>query len=269
MATPASLALLLLLLTACGGEPDAPPPTPPPTVTPAQQVLPEGVQERTTEFHQRTRTYLLFVPPSDGTQPMPVVMLHHGTGGTGLELITAWLTLARSEQVILIAPRGESRLGWLVPDDGPELQVQLIDELRRTLPIDPRRVYLFGYSNGGDFVFYAAIQQSEYFAAAAIHSAALRPRQFPMLDLAPRKIPLWYSAGTEDPIFTIQEARATVDALRARSWPLDYVERTGKGHEYLPAESNSLIWNFLKTRSLPSDPTVTPLSPAWLQYALR
>ena len=90
-----------------------------------------------------------------------------------------------------------------------------------------------------------------------------------MLDLAPRQIPLWYSAGTEDPIFTIQEARDTVNALNTRSWPLSYVERTGRGHEYVPGESNPLIWEFLRTKSLAADPQVTPLTAQWLQYALR
>jgi poly(3-hydroxybutyrate) depolymerase len=236
--------------------------------TPASS-LPEGVQQRTTTFHQRTRTYLLFVPPSTGTQRLPLIILHHGTGGSGFEQMSAWLELARSERIILIAPKGESPFGWMVPDDGPELQIQLVEDLKLTLPIDLQRLYLFGYSNGGDFVFYAAIQQSEYFAAAAIHSAALRPRQFPMLDLAPRKIPLWYSAGTEDSLYTIAEARAAVDALRARDWPLDYVERIGRGHEYVPAVSNPLIWEFLRTHSLATQPHVTPLTPEWLQYALR
>lgn len=265
---PAPLAFVLLLLTACAGTPVVAPVLAGASRTPAAS-LPEGVQQRTTIFHQRTRTYLLFVPPSTSTQRLPVIILHHGTGGTGLELISAWIGLARSERIVLIAPKGESRFGWRAPDDGPELQIQLVEELSRTLPIDVRRLFLFGYSNGGDFGFYAAIQQSEYFAAAAIHSASLRSRQFPMLDLATRKIPLWYSAGTADTRYTVEEARATVEALRSRDWPLDHVVRAGGGHEYDPAVSNPLVWEFLKKHSLPNEPRATALTPEWLQYALR
>jgi poly(3-hydroxybutyrate) depolymerase len=269
MSSLAHALLAVLLLVGCGGS--APetisPPTPPPPTTTAQ--LPAGVEQRTIVFQQSTRTYYLYVPPDAANQPLPTLILHHGTGGTGLELINAWRNMAANEHIILVAPKGEHGFGWMVPDDGPEMQIQIIQQLTASVPIDMRRIYLFGYSNGGDFVLYAAIQQSKYFAAAAIHSAAFRPRQFPMLDIAERKIPLWYSAGTEDPTFTIQECRATVDALRARNWPLDYVERAGQGHAYIAGDSNPLIWAFLRDKSLASDPVPTPLSQQWLSFALR
>jgi poly(3-hydroxybutyrate) depolymerase len=228
-----------------------------------------GVEQRTTAFQGATRTYYLYVPQNAGTQPLPALILHHGTGGIGLEMINMWRSMADSEHIILIAPRGEHGFGWMVPDDGPMMQIQIVEELKRTLPIDPRRVYLFGYSNGGDFVFYAGIQQASYFAASAIGFAALRPRQFPMLDLPTRKEPLWYTAGTLDMTYTIQEARDTVAALQARNWQLEYMERPGVGHAYDPDLQNPIAWNFLKQHTLPADPVVTPLSQQWLSFALR
>jgi polyhydroxybutyrate depolymerase len=259
----------VVFLVGCGGgAPETlPPPAPPPTST---VPLPAWVEQRTTEFQQRTRTYLLYVPPNPGTQRLPTLILHHGTGGTGLEMINMWRSMADAERIILIAPKGEHGFGWMVPDDGPMMQIQIVEELKqRSLPIDPRRVYLFGYSNGGDFVFYAGIQQADYFAATAVGFAALRPRQFPMLDLPSRKEPLWYTAGTEDQVFTIEEARATVAALQARSWPLEYMERAGVGHAYDPDLQNPIAWNFLKQHTLPAEPMVTALTPEWLSFALR
>jgi poly(3-hydroxybutyrate) depolymerase len=263
------VALAVMLLIGCGGSaPEPTPPPPAPTPTPTAQ-LPAGVEQRTIVFQQRNRAYYLYVPPNGGNQALPALILHHGSGGTGLELINAWRNLAESERIILIAPRGEHGFGWMVPDDGPMMQIQIMEQLKRTLAIDARRVYLFGYSNGGDFVFYAGIQQADYFAATAIGFAALRPRQFPMLDLPRRKEPFWYTAGTEDRVYTIEEARATVAALQARTWPLEYMERAGVGHAYDPDLQNPIAWKFLKQHTLPADPVITPLSTQWLFFALR
>lgn len=224
-------------------------------------------ETRTIVWDGRLRTYALFVPAPQSS-PLPVVVLHHGTGGSGARMLDAWRDIARKEKILLVAPDGQGKFGWSVPEDGPEMQQQILDTLQSEYRIDSRRIYLFGYSAGGDFVFYAAIQQSKYFAAACIHEASLRPRQFPMLDLAERKIPIFYSVGAEDPIYPIAEARATQKAFEQRKWPLKMAENPG-GHSYDPAVTNSECWRYLKKQSLPAAPERTPLSGLWLGYSLK
>lgn len=198
-----------------------------------------------------------------------MLMLHHGTGGTGEELVRMWMPLAKQHGIVLVAIRGEGRYGWEVPSDGPELQVKLAEELRKGFPIDERRMYLFGYSNGGDFVLYAAIQQANYFAGACVHQASLRPRQFPMLDLPARKIPLWYSAGEKDTVYPVSETRPTAAELKKRGWPMEHLERSGEGHGVYLNSVNEGCWKFLAKQKLDSDPRVTPLSKEWLKHALK
>jgi dienelactone hydrolase len=182
-------------------------------------------------------------------------------------MVEAWQDIARKEKIMLVAPNGKGKFGWSVPDDGPEMQQQILDTLQSEYRIDPRRIYLFGFSAGGDFVFYAALQQSKYFAAACIHDASLRPRQFPMLDLAGRKVPIFYSVGAEDPIYPPAEARTTRKAFEKRKWPLRMVEIPG-GHYYDPPVTNPECWGFLKKQSLPAAPERTPVSSLWLRYSL-
>jgi poly(3-hydroxybutyrate) depolymerase len=225
------------------------------------------VETRKFVWNGRTRTYALFVPSSHSTELRAVLVLHHGTGGSGAEMVQAWRSLAEEEGFILVAPDGKGKFGWSVPDDGPGLQQQIVESLQAEYRVDPRRVYLFGFSAGGDFVFYAALQQSTYFAAACIHEASLRPRQFAMLDLAERKIPIFYSVGVEDPIYPPAEARATRRAFEQRKWPLKTIEYL-TGHSYSPEDVNPVCWNYLKKQSLPTASQRTPLSQAWLGYAL-
>ena len=223
---------------------------------------------RTLEWRGRARTYALFVPPRPkGTAGYSVVVLQHGTGGSGPGMVEAWKPLAESQHLILVAPNGLGKYGWSVPDDGPELQEAILKQVAAEFPLDDRRLYLFGFSAGGDFVFYAALQQSRYFAGACVHLASLRPRQFPMLDLAERQIPLYYSAGIEDKIFPLAEATATEAEFQRRKWPFKYVNLP-IGHEYDPSDINPRCWDFLKKQALAEAPASTPLTPQWLGYAL-
>ena len=52
--------------------------------------------------------------------------------------------------------------------DGMRLALDLVDTLRRELPIDPRRLYLTGQSMGGGGAWHALAQQPRLFAAAVI-----------------------------------------------------------------------------------------------------
>lgn len=200
---------------------------------------------------------------------MPLLLLHHGTGGTGEELVRMWMPLATRHGIVLAAIKGEGRYGWEVPSDGPELQIKVAEQLRKELPIDERRIYLFGFSNGGDFVLYAAVQQSEYFAGACVHQASLRARQFPLLELPKRKVPLWYSVGDKDEVYPLRETRPTAAELTKRGWPMEHIERTGEGHGVYLDSVNEGCWRFIGKHKLAGDPKATPLTREWLEYALK
>lgn len=234
------------------------------------------VERRTISSGGTQRQYYFFAPPGacrQGAEPVPALapalVLHHGTGGDGSEMVSAWLPLARSERIVLVAPTGTGRYGWQAPGDGPDLERDIVKALRRECALDPRRLYVFGYSAGGDFALFSAASQSEYYAAAAVHAAALRPRQFAMLDRMPRKLPVAYSIGTRDPVYSLAEARATRDAFQTRRFPLLYTEMEGHGHDYSPVLVNRRAWEFLSRHRLAADPKYTPLDDAWLGFALK
>jgi len=235
----------------------------------------EEVNEaRQFQLQGKQRQYFLFAPDQacePGARvapPLPVVVLHHGTGGNGSELVATWRELARKENVILIAPTGTGPYGWIAPQDGPELHRVLLDEVKQRCRVDERRVYIVGFSNGGDFAFYVAIAESKYFAGAAILCAALRPRQFAMLDLAPRKLPLFYMVAERDTAYPLSEAEATRRALAQRKWPFRYRLLQGQSHGYDPAFTTE-AWEFLRPQKLDAPPEFAPLNAQWLGFALR
>lgn len=230
------------------------------------------IERRTVSSGGNERPYYFFAPADacgKGSKPAPALVLHHGTGGDGSEMVEAWLPLAKSERILLIAPTGQGKYGWQVPGDGPDLERDIVEAVRRECAVDARRIYVFGYSAGGDFAFYSAASQSEYYAAVAVHAAALRPRQFAMLDRMLRKLPVAYSIGTRDSVYSLEEARATRDAFKGRGFSLLYTEYEGEGHGYPADAVNQRAWEFLSRHHLSAEPKYTPLDEAWLGFALK
>lgn len=205
----------------------------------------------------KTRTYFLFVPPGamrDAKAPLIVTL--HGSGRNGESLVAKWKDLAAKETIILAGPDSLDSVHWNSPADGPVFLRDLVESLKARLPIDGRRVYLFGHSAGAGFALQMAALESEYFAAAAIHAGALDPDFFSVFDYAVRKIPYAIWIGTRDAFFPLNQVRATRDALKTRGFPVEYTEIPGHTHDYYGSSSeiNKGAWEFLRKQSLPADP---------------
>jgi len=152
------------------------------------------------------RTYLLHVPPAVSGR-VPLVLAFHGHGGDGAsqERLTGFDALSDRYGFIVAYPDGIDR-GWndgRFPDaKGPDdlgFAAALQDDLERRYPIDTKRVYATGFSNGAVFSNYLACNQSNRIAAIAPVSGSL-----PVKDVAnchpQRAVSVLEIAGTDDPI---------------------------------------------------------------------
>lgn len=134
------------------------------------------------------RDYQLYVPPG-GSGRLPLVIALHGGGGNGAQLAKSagLIDKAASEGFILALPEGSSRFGKLETwnaggccayamrkevDDIGSIRA-LIDDLERTQPVDPKRVYVVGMSNGGMMTERVAIALGDRIAGAAVFVGAL------------------------------------------------------------------------------------------------
>ncbi len=172
-------------------------------------------------------------------------------------MIDQWRDLAEEEKVILAGPDSRNPDFWAAPVDGPDFLYDIIERLKKTYPIDPRRIYLFGHSAGAVFTLLTSMWQSQYFAAAALHGGALE--DFEAVDgiaAAKRKVPMVILSGTADPIFPITAVRLTRDTLKNAGFPISLVEIPGHGHNYFAISSkvNHLAWDYLKQYVLPAEP---------------
>jgi poly(3-hydroxybutyrate) depolymerase len=204
------------------------------------------------------RSYYLFVPTGTAdSASLPLLVLLHGSGRDGTSLIEKWKGLASKSGIILVGPNSLNPAGWAAPADGPGFLRTVVEALKKVYPVNPRRTYLFGHSGGGVFALVMSCWDSEFFAAASAHAAALRgPSELQVVSVAKRRIPIQLVVGTRDPFFPVNLVRATRDEFLNLGFPTELKEIPGHDHSYYSLSSvvNDAVWGFLKDKELPSDP---------------
>jgi polyhydroxybutyrate depolymerase len=178
--------------------------------------LPVGAQER---------HYLAYLPFNWWAErdTLPVVLMLHGSGGTARWTLTetSWDHTAEAEKFLLILPEG-SRVDFHQPpgflhnpqvwnDGSPRGQLAhpaaddvaflatVLDDVEHRFPVDRRRVYVTGFSNGAGMTFRLGADLSPRLTAIA-PVAGLCPLPNPR----PQKpLPTLYLIGTADPLIPL------------------------------------------------------------------
>jgi poly(3-hydroxybutyrate) depolymerase len=203
------------------------------------------------------RTYYLFVPEKASPGPSPLLLLLHGSGRNGKTLVDPWLPLAKSEGIVLVAPDSSNSQSWRIPEDGPDFLHDLVELVRVSNDVvDDRRMYVFGHSAGATHGLDMGLLESEYFAAVAVHAGVVNPQMAPILDQAPRKIPMAIWVGTNDAFFPLAAVRNTRDAVNAKGFNLQLTEIKGHTHDYygIAGDVNKKVWAFLSAHKLEAPP---------------
>jgi polyhydroxybutyrate depolymerase len=141
-------------------------------VSQAQAVSVDGVQ----------RTYRS-IAPLHVTSSLPLLVVLHGRGESGSEVAsqTGFLGLVEQRRAILVAPDGDQH-SWNaghgccgvagsrgVPD--VRFVAAIVADAARRWPVEPGRVYLVGYSNGGKLAYSEVCAHPTLFAAVATYGA--------------------------------------------------------------------------------------------------
>jgi polyhydroxybutyrate depolymerase len=211
---PLGLALALsFTLVACGGgssDSSEPPPSEPPVSEPP---TPAEAQDLSASLSSGglTRTYLARVPAkSNSLDALPLVIVLHGGGGSGTSIrnVTKFDAVADANGFVVAYPDGYSN-SWNDGNGASDAEdagvddvafvSALIDDLALRSPIDLRRVYVTGISNGGKMSLRLACQLSGRIAAAA-PVAANMPDLLTANCAPARAVPMMFVHGDLDPI---------------------------------------------------------------------
>lgn len=176
--------------------------------------------------------YALYVPASyDATHRTPTKLLVwlHGCGGQAYG--DAWSTSPGGAQSwITVSVGGRDGACWNMGTDS-SLVLAALDDVRRRLNIDPRRVVIGGYSSGGNLAYRTAFYNAKRFAGVIAEDTApfygTGSSQSSSIGAAAWKLNVVHLAHLSDTTFSISTVRSETDALRNAGFPTNRIERAG------------------------------------------
>jgi poly(3-hydroxybutyrate) depolymerase len=232
--------ILAVLLGALSCNPSCPP-------------VGSGIILQTLRFDASDYSYYFFAPRSTQTNhALPLLFLVHGGGGNGLHFLRLWQDFARQNQINLLAPT--LSFGDDLEKRVPELFPAFVEDAKtRFGNIDPKRIYVFGYSEGGYLAFDAATLDSTYFAAATVLAGVVTPDYDWIAARARRKTPIAMYMGDRDHLFSLAQSERTRDMLLAYKFPIHYVAFKEKHYNYGAdfAWVKQDSWDFMREYRLP------------------
>ncbi len=164
---------------------------------------PSGDYDRTLRVGGALRHYVVHLPPATEGRRLPVVLLLHGSGGTGRQVAAATGFAAEADLRGFVAVYPDGQGGdWNDgrtadgPDDVAFVRA-LLDTLARSIRIQPRRVYAAGISSGGIFAHRLACELPGRLAAIAVVAGGMPPAVAARCGAVP-PVALIAFNGTED-----------------------------------------------------------------------
>lgn len=194
--------------------------------------------------------YLIYAPAR--TTASPAILILHGAGDQSAPMLEAWKSLAKKEGIALIAP--QLPMAPAFEEVAPQVFRCMVEDAKKSVLLDPQRIYIFGHSMGGYLAYDAAMLQSNYFAAAAIHAMGIAKEYYGIVARAERKMPIAIYVGDSESHDLYDKTWKTRDLLRKENFEVHFVELRDHDHNYyaLSDDINEDAWNFLKTKKLPN-----------------
>jgi phospholipase/carboxylesterase len=196
----------------------------------------------------------------EGAGPHPTILTLHGRGASAFDLLGLAPHLCNGK-FLMICPQGplETPIGpnavgyaWYPMSMGgpPDIAAilasreklqQFVDACLNRYPIDPKKLVVLGFSQGGVMSYSLALADPGRFAALAVLSSWLPQELTPRLAIgeAVQSLPALVQHGAQDSMIEVGRARDSVERLRELRVPLTYREYD-MGHEIRPRSLGDL-----------------------------
>lgn len=189
-----------------------------------------------------------------GTGLFPTILALHGRGANAFDLLGLAPHLGRGK-FLVICPQGPLETpiaadmmgySWYPMSLGGPPNVEAIlfsqrqlkvflDEGLKRYPIDPKKLVVLGFSQGGVMAYSLALENPERFAALVVLSSWLPRELLAELEIPStvESLPALVQHGAQDHMIEVSQARDSVARLRELRLPLTYREYE-MGHEIGP-----------------------------------
>lgn len=196
--------------------------------------------------------YTLDIPPGyDGSSPRPLVLaLHYGYDGvapepfTGRGMIDAFRPGLAASNAIVIAP---DVVGGDWTDSRNELAaVWLTQSAIASYTVDKKKVFVTGFSMGGQGTWFIASRHLDLFTGALPVAAA------PDGQGANWSIPVYVIHSTQDEVLSFDAAKRNADALKAKGVNVEFRALNGLQHfdtgAYASPVGDGMAWLLDRTK---------------------
>ncbi|MDB5932096.1 MAG: phospholipase/Carboxylesterase [Polaromonas sp.] len=176
--------------------------------------------------------HALYVPPGAAREPLPLVVLFHGAGGSAPQILPLFQPAAEQRKFLLLAPKSAS-VTWDLLSGGYGPDVEALDRCLRFVlerfAVDGGRMAMAGFSDGASYALSLGLINGQLFRQVFAFSpgfAAAGRRQGKPLVLI--------SHGTQDTVLPIAPcSRRIVSSLQQAGYEVRYTEFVG-GHQVPP-----------------------------------
>lgn len=195
------------------------------TVTPtAENKAVPGKNRYTTQIDGDTREYYVHVPSIyNAKTPTPVVIMLHGTSGDGERFYnnSGWKEVGEAENILTVYPSSwryniidegqfKNTTKWNIypgafsysageiPRDDVKFLRQVVAELKNLFNVDAKRIYLAGFSNGGQMAFRCAVEMGDLLAAV-VEASGSTSRDTTAIPI--RDLPVTFQLGNSDDLW--------------------------------------------------------------------
>ncbi len=210
---------------------------------------------------------LLYPENFDKRKHYPLILFLHGGGENGkdnelqLALMPKVLTDSAGRlnyPCFILAPQCPKNRLWvrfphfpeslqttLEPTPPAKWTFELLDMLLKQLPVDQHRIYITGYSMGGEGTFDFLTRRPNLFAAAIPLCSVSDTSKAKMI----YHIPVWAFHGDQDDINDVKYSRMMIACLKNNGGKPKYTEFSGMSHNIVVKaynESGLFKWLFLQ-----------------------
>jgi phospholipase/carboxylesterase len=199
---------------------------------PGHDILPGGMHQIDSIDATTGSHHALYVPSGAALEPLAIVVVLHGAGGSPLQVLPLFQAAAEQRNFLLLAPKSVGAT-WDVLTGGYGPDVETLDRCLRFVferfVVDASRTAIAGFSDGASYALSLGLINGELFrqlfAFSPGFAAAGRRQGRPLV---------FISHGTQDAVLPIARcSRRIVPSLQREGYEVTYREFDG-GHQVPP-----------------------------------
>lgn len=216
-----------------------------------------GFLDRSVLVHGIEYRYQVYVPRDyDPERKWPIVLTLHGGGeygSDGMRITSGTLgqTIRQHPEqlpaiVVFAQAHADGTPGW--QRQGGEAALKAVDSAVAEFHGDVSRIYLTGFSAGGNGAWFLAFHEPKRFAAVMVASgfvsdftgvqshllypgiAGMGPDRYDIVAKTVKDLPIWIVHGDADTNVSVEESRHMAAALKSLNADVRYTELPGADH---------------------------------------